>query len=250
MSGHSRWSTIKHRKGAIDARRGKLFSKFARLIMTAARQGGGDPSMNLPLRYALEKAKAANMTKDTIERSIKKGTGELEGAALEEILYEGYAAGGVALMLEILTDNRNRAASEIRKIMETRGGSLGSTGCVAWMFQTKGVFMIDASRVSEDRLMEIALDAGAEDLRTEGESFRVTCEPAAFEDLKNALAEAGLETDLAEIQRVPSQTVTVEGARAKQVLNLISQLEDHDDVQNVYSNFDIDEEVMQELASS
>ena len=167
-----------------------------------------------------------------------------------EILYEGYAGGGVALMLEILTDNRNRTASEIRKIIETRGGSLGSTGCVAWMFQTKGIFMIDASKVSEDRLMEIALDAGAEDLKTEGESFQVTCEPSAFEGLKNALAEAGLETDLAEIQRVPSQTVKVEGAKAKQVLDLINQLEDHDDVQNVYSNFDIDDKVMQELASS
>ena len=250
MSGHSKWSTIKHKKGALDAKRGKLFSKLARLIMTAARQGGGDPQMNLPLRYAIEKARAANMTKAAIERAVKKGTGELEGAHLEELVYEGYAPGGVALLLEILTDNRNRTASEIRKIIETRGGSLGSTGCVAWMFQTKGVFMIDTSKVNEDRLMEVVLEAGAEDLLIEGESFRVTCEPSAFEDVKIALAEAGLETELSEIQRVPTQSVTVERTKAKQVLDLVSQLEDHDDVQNVYSNFDIDEEVMQELLTS
>ena len=247
MSGHSKWSTIKHKKGALDAKRGKLFSKLARLIITAARQGGGDPSMNLSLRYAIEKARAANMTKDTIERAVKKGTGDLEGTMLEELLYEGYGPGGVALLLEVLTDNRNRTASGVRKIIENRGGSLGSTGCVAWMFQTKGVFMIDASKVGEDRLMDIALDAGAEDLKAEGESFQVTCEPSAFEDVRKALAEAGLEPELSEIQRVPMQTVKVEGAKAKQVLDLVSQLEDHDDVQNVYSNFDIDDSVMQEL---
>jgi len=247
MSGHSKWSTIKHKKGVLDARRGKLFSKLARLIITAARRGGGDPSMNLALRYAIDKAKAANMTRDTIERAVKKGTGDLEGASLDEVLYEGYAPGGVALMIEILTDNRNRTASEIRKLMENRAGSLGATGCVAWMFQTKGVFMVDASKVGEGRLMDIVLEAGAEDLKPEGESFQVTCEPSAFEDVKKALTEAGLEPDLAGIQHVPTQTVKVEGTRAKQVLDLVSELEDHDDVQNVYSNFDIDDSVMQEL---
>ena len=250
MSGHSKWSTIKHKKGALDAKRGKLFSKLARLIISAARQGGGDPAMNLPLRYAIDKAKAANMTKDTIERAIKKGTGELGGSHFEELVYEGYAPGGVALMLQILTDNRNRTASEIRKIMETRGGSLGATNCVAWMFNIKGVFMIEVSKVGEDRLMEVVLEAGADDLTTEGESFQVTCEPGAFEDVKKALEEAGLTPDLAEIQHVPTQTVKIERNRAKGVLDLISRLEDHDDVQNVYSNFDIDEDVMQEILAS
>lgn len=250
MSGHSKWSTIKHKKGALDARRGKLFSKLTKLLSNAARGGGGDPTMNLPLRYAVEKAKAANVPKDTIERAIKKGTGELEGSHLEELLYEGYAPGGVALMIEILTDSRNRTASEVRKIMEKRGGSLGSTGCVAWMFQTKGVLMIDALKVGEDRLMEVVLEAQAEDLESEGGSFRVTCEPARFEEVKKAVEDAGLSPELAEIQRVPGQTVKLEGPQARKVLELVAELEDHDDVQNVYSNFDIDDDVMQKLLAS
>jgi len=250
MSGHSKWATIKHKKGAIDAKRGKLFSKLARLIITAARKSGGDPDSNLHLRYAIDKAKAANMTKDTIERAIKKGTGELGGANYETVIYEGYAPGGVALMIEILTDNRNRTASEIRKVIENRGGSLGSANCVAWMFQTKGVFMVDSSKIGEDKLMEIVLEAGAEDLTAETGAFHVTCEPANFESVKHALEKAGITPDLAEIQRVPSQTVKLDRARARQVLSLISELEDHDDVQNVYGNFDIDDEVMQEIAAS
>ena len=250
MSGHSKWSTIKHKKGALDAKRGKLFSKIAKLIINAARRGGGDPDMNLALRYAIDKAKAANMTKDTIERAILKGTGELEGTQLEELLYEGYGPGGVALMVEILTDNRNRTASEIRKTLENRGGSLGSTNCVAWMFSVKGVFVVDASTVGEDKLMEVALEGGAEDLVREGDSFRVTCEPSDFEDVKKALEDAGIVTELAEIQRVPSQSVQVDRKHAKRVLDLISALEDHDDVQNVYSNFDMDEEVMQEVLAA
>jgi len=250
MSGHSKWSTIKHKKGALDAKRGKLFSKLAKLIINAARQGGGDPTMNLPLRYAIDKAKAANMTKDSIARAVKKGTGELGGAQIEELIYEGYGPAGVALMVEILTDNRNRTASQIRKLMENKGGSLGSTNCVAWMFSTRGVLMVDAASVGEDRLMEVVLEAGAEDLVTEGDSFRVTCEPSAFEDVKKALEDGGIAVELAEIQRVPSQSVKVERDKAKRVLDLISALEDHDDVQNVYSNFDMDEAVMQEVLAA
>ncbi len=249
MSGHSKWATIKHKKGALDAKRGKLFSKLARLIITAARKGGGDPDMNLHLRYAIDKAKAANMTKDTIERAVKKGTGELEGAAYESMAYEGYAPGGVALMIDILTDNRNRTAPEIRRIMENRGGSLGSVNCVAWMFQNKGVFMVDTSKAPEDRLMEIVLDAGAEDMEVQGSQYQVTCPTAAFDAVRKALEAAGITPDLAEIQRVPTQTVKLDRAHAKRVLELISDLEDQDDVQNVYSNFDIDEEVMQEIAA-
>ena len=249
MSGHSKWATIKHKKGALDAKRGKLFSKLARLIITAARKGGGDPDMNLHLRYAIDKAKAANMTKDTIERAVKKGTGDLEGAQYESMAYEGYAPGGVALMIDILTDNRNRTAPEIRRIMENRGGSLGSTNCVAWMFHNKGVFMIDASKVSEDKLMEIVLDAGAEDIETQGTQYSVTCPPQLFDVVRKALEAAGLTAELAEIQRVPTQTVKLDRANARRVLMLISDLEDQDDVQNVFSNFDIDEEIMQEIAA-
>jgi len=250
MSGHSKWSTIKHKKGALDAKRGKLFSKLAKLIINAARQAGGDPDMNLPLRYAIDKAKAANMTKDTIDRAIKKGTGELEGAQLEELVYEGYGPGGVALMIEILTDNRNRTAPEVRKLLENRGGSLGSTNCVAWMFSSKGVFIIDAATVEEDNLMEVVLDAGADDLETEDDVFRVTCEPTAFETVRKALEAAEIKTDLAEIQRVPSQSVKVERDKAKKVLDLLAAIEDHDDVQNVYSNFDMDEDVMEEALAA
>lgn len=250
MSGHSKWSTIKHKKGALDAKRGKLFSKLARAIITAARSGGGDPTMNLNLRYALDKARAANMTKDTIERAVKKGTGDLGGASYEAVVYEGYAPGGVALMVEVLTDNRNRSATDVRTVIEKRGGSLGSTNCVGWMFSTKGVFMIDSSTVTEDKLMEVVLEAGADDLETEGESFHITCDQSAFEDVKKAIGDAEIPTQLAEIQRVPSQSVKVDRSKAKQVLDLIGMLEDNEDVQNVYSNFDIDDDVMEELLAS
>jgi YebC/PmpR family DNA-binding regulatory protein len=249
MSGHSKWATIKHKKGALDAKRGKLFSKLARLIIVAARKGGGDPAMNLHLRYAIDKAKAACMTKDTIERAVKKGTGELEGANYESTMYEGYGPGGVALMIDILTDNRNRTAPEIRRIMENRGAALGSTNCVAWMFQTKGVFMVDASKISEDKLMEIVLEAGAEDLQAQENSFQITCPVNAFDLVRKALDKAGIAPDLAEVQHVPTQTVKVDGHKARQVIALINDLEDNDDVQNVYANFDIDEKVMQEIAA-
>jgi YebC/PmpR family DNA-binding regulatory protein len=250
MSGHSHWSSIKHKKGAIDAKRGKLFSKLSKLIITAAHHGGGDPDSNLRLRYAIDDARAANMTKDTIERAIKKGTGELEGMTYEELTYEGYAPGGVALMIEILTDSRNRTASEIRKVMENRGGSLGAANCVAWMFHRKGLFTIDASKVSEDKLMEVALDAGADDVKSEGKTIEVTCDPVDFEKVKKALTDAGITPEMAKTQRVPSQTVKVDRSHAKRVLDLISELEEHEDVQNVYSNFDIDEQIMQELIAA
>ena len=249
MSGHSKWATIKHKKGALDAKRGKLFSKLARLIITAARKSGGDPDSNLHLRYAIDKAKAANMTKDTIERAVKKGTGELGTANYDTVVYEGYAPGGVALMIEILTDNRNRTASEIRSVIENRGGSLGAANCVAWMFRTKGVFMVDSSKIAEDKLMELVLDAGAEDLTADMGAFHVTCEVAKFESVRKALEHAGIAPDLAEIQHVPSQTVKLERAAARRVLGFISELEDHEDVQNVAANFDVDEEVMQTIAA-
>ena len=249
MSGHSKWATIKHKKGALDAKRGKLFSKLARLIITAARKGGGDPDMNLHLRYAIDKAKAANMTKDTIERAVKKGTGDLEGAAYESVVYEGYGPGGVALMIDILTDNRNRTAPEIRRIIENRGGALGSNNCVAWMFHNKGVFMIETSKIAEDKLMEIVLEAGAEDMEVQGSQYSVTCPTQAFDAVRKALDKAGIVPDLAEFQRVPTQTVKLDLAKARQVLTLISELEDHEDVQNVAANFDVDEEVMQTIAA-
>ena len=247
MSGHSKWSTIKHKKGALDAKRGKLFSKIAKLIMNAARKGGGDPDMNLALRYAIDKGKAANMTKDTIERAVKKGTGELGGLQFEELIYEGYGPGGVALMMEILTDKRTRTAPELRKLLEKKGGALGSTNCVAWMFSTKGVFLVKTDAVDEEALMDLVLDAGADDLIEDGELFSVSCATTAFEDVKKALAAAEIPTELAEIQHVPSQTVNIGRDKAKKVLGLMSELEDHDDVQNVYSNFDIDDDVMEEI---
>jgi YebC/PmpR family DNA-binding regulatory protein len=250
MSGHSKWSTIKHKKGAIDAKRGKLFSKLAKLLITAARNGGGDPDSNLPLRYAMDKAKAANMTKDTIERAIKKGTGELEGARLESLVYEGYAPGGVAVMIEVLTDSRNRTAPEIKKILEGRGGSLGATHCVAWMFSSKGLFRVDVSKIGEDRLLEIVLDGGADDMRRDGSAFEITCDPTAFHRVQQALEAAGIEPDLGEIRRVPSVVVKLDKNGTARVLQLLEELEDHDDVQNVYSNFDADEKVLEELASS
>src|SRR5215467_10508722 len=239
MSGHSHWATIKHKKGAIDAKRGKLWSKLSRAIIIAARHGGGDPTMNLKLRYAIDKARSVSMPKDNIERAIKRGTGEMEGAIFEEITYEGYGPGGVAIMVEVLTDNRNRTASEIRKIFERSGGKMGSAGCVGYMFERKGLFSIDAKSSDEDTLMSLALDAGADDLRHSGNTFDVTCDPSVFNQVQEAIQKAGLTPLVAEISQVPKIPVDVDMETGRKVMRLMEALDDHDDAQNVYSNVNL-----------
>ncbi|MHC4637567.1 MAG: YebC/PmpR family DNA-binding transcriptional regulator [Planctomycetota bacterium] len=249
MAGHSHWAGIKHKKAANDAKRGKVWSKIARIIIVAAKTGGGDPAQNLSLRYAIEKAKAANMPKDTIEKAIKKGTGELGGINYEEVLYEGYGPAGVAIMVEALTDNRNRTAPQIKKIFEKRNGSLGTSGCVNWMFKKKGLITVNNTDASEDNLMEIALGSGAEDMVNTGEVFEITCDPVAFEDLKNALQEKEIPTQVAEISMVPENMIPVEDEEtAQRILALMEDFEDHEDVQNVYANFDIPDEILAKIS--
>lgn len=250
MSGHSHWAGIKHRKGAADAKRGKLFSKLAKQITVAARHGGGDPAMNLSLRYAIDRAKASSMPKDNIERALKKGTGEIEGAALEEIRYEGYAPAGVAVMLEILTDNRNRTGAEIRKIFEKLGGNLGTANCVSFLFENKGLISVKTSAVEEDALMEIALDVGAENLEKAGEVYEITTTPANLYKVKTALEAKKIPLESADITFLPVTKVTLDEHDARKVLNLLDQLEDHDDVQNIHSNYDISDEILHKIAES
>jgi len=244
MSGHSHWATIKHKKGAIDAKRGKLFSKLSRAIIIAARHGGGDPEMNLKLRYAIDKARQVSMPKDNIERAIKRGTGEVEGMTFEEITYEGIGPGGVAFLVEVLTDNRNRTATEIRKIFERSGGKMGSAGSVGYLFERKGVFSIDAASTDEDSLMSIALDAGADDLKRAGNYFEITCDPTAFNHVMEALKSHNLTPMVAEISQVPKVPVDVNAEAGKKVVRLMEALDDHDDTQNVYSNATITEEMV------
>ncbi len=245
MSGHSHWAGIKHKKAANDARRGRAWSKIARMIIVAAKAGGGDPGQNLTLRYAIDKAKAANMPKDTIEKAVKKGTGELGAVNYEDVLYEGYGPGGVAIMVDGLTDNRNRTAPEIKKIFEKRGGSLGASGCVNWMFSKKGLITVRTDAIAEDDLMEIALSAGAEDMDNTGEVYELTCEAGAYEQLKKGLEEKEIPTEVAEISMVPQNMVPVGDANtARKILGLMEDLEDHDDVQNVYANFDIPDDIL------
>jgi YebC/PmpR family DNA-binding regulatory protein len=246
MSGHSHWATIKHKKGAIDAKRGKLFSKLSRAIIIAARHGGGDPEMNLKLRYAIDKAREVSMPKDNIERAIKRGTGAAEGLIFEEVTYEGYGPGGVAILVETLTDNRNRTNSEIRKIFERSGGKMGSAGNVAYQFERKGVFSIDASAVDEDTLMSIVLDAGAEDMKRSGSTFDITCDPTGFNKVQDALKKNNLNATVAEISQVAKVPVDVDVETGKKVLRLMEALDDQDDVQNVYSNVNMSEELVAE----
>ena len=246
MSGHSHWATIKHKKGAIDAKRGKLFSKLSRAIIIAARHGGGDPEMNLKLRYAIDKARQVSMPKDNIERAIKRGTGEMEGLSFEEITYEGYGPGGVAVLVDVLTDNRNRTASEIRKIFERSGGKMASAGSVAYLFERKGTFGIDASTTDEDTLMGVALDAGADDLKRSGSTFEITCDPGAFSQVQAALQKSGLKPVVAEISQVAKVPVDVEVETGKKVMRLMEALDDHDDVQNVYSSLNLTEAMVAE----
>jgi YebC/PmpR family DNA-binding regulatory protein len=244
MSGHSHWATIKHKKGAIDAKRGKLWSKLSRAIIIAARHGGGDPTMNLKLRYAIDKAREVSMPKDNIERAIKRGTGELEGQTFEEITYEGFAPGGVAMMIDVLTDNRNRTASEIRKMFERHGGTMGSAGSVAYLFQRKGVFNVAPGGKDEDTMLGIALEAGAEDMRSAGPNFEITCDPPSFNKVKDALAKAGLTVQTAEVAQVPKAPTDVDVETAQKVMRLIETLDDQDDVQNVYSSMNFSDEIV------
>ena len=246
MSGHSHWARIKHDKASNDNKRGAVWSKLARRIIVAAKVGGGNPDENLSLRYAIDDSKAANMPSDTIRKAILKGTGELGATTYEDVLYEAYGPGGVAFMVEGLTDNRSRTAPEMRKIFERFGGQLGASNCVAWMFEKKGVFAIDRKAAEEDALMEIALAAGADDVTSDEKLFEVTCHPAQFAAVKQALADKGIATISGEIAMVPKTTVQVAGDKARSVLKLLEMLEDHDDVQHVYANFEMPDDVMAE----
>jgi len=248
MSGHSHWATIKHKKGAIDAKRGKLWSKLSRAIIIAARHGGGDPNSNLKLRYAIDKARAVSMPKDNIERAIKRGTGELEGMTYEEITYEGFGPGGVAVMVDVVTDNRNRTAGEIRKLFEKGGGHMGSAGNVAYLFERKGLISVSATGTDEDTLMGIVLDAGAEDLKRSGDTFDITCDAGSFSHVKAALEKSNVTPTHAEITQLPKVQVDKDIETAKKVMRLLEALDDHDDVQNVYSNLNLTEEVMAEVS--
>ncbi len=241
MSGHSKWATIKHAKGAADAKRGQLFTKFIKEISIAARMGGGDPNSNPRLRTAMLKARAANMPKDNIERAIKKGTGELGASTFEELLYEGYGPGGVAILVEVLTDNKNRAAANVRNLFSKNGGNLGATGSVAYMFNRKGVIEYDAETADEDTIMEVGLEAGADDVANEGGVITVTTDPAAFEAVLEALQAKGFESLSAEISMVPDTYSTLDNETTRKVLKLQDKLEEDDDVQNVYTNLDIPE---------
>ncbi len=249
MSGHSHWAGIKHKKAANDAKRGKTWSKVARMIIVAAKNGGGDPSANLSLRYAIDKAKAANMPKDTIEKAIKKGTGDLAGISFEEVLYEGYGPSGVAVMVEALTDNRNRTGPEIKKLFEKHGGSLGTSGCVNWMFSQKGLITVNTASVDEEQLLEIALGAGASDMQTMGDVYEITCEPGAYEELKKALQDKEIATEVAEISMVPQTTIDISNEHtAGRIISLMEAFDDHDDVQNAYANFDIPDDIMNKIS--
>ena len=251
MSGHSKWSSIKHKKGAADAKRGKLFSKLSRAIIVAAREGGPDPAANLALQNAIEKARGVSMPKDNIERAIARGSGaDAEAASFETVIYEGYGPSGVAVMAEALTDNRNRTASEVRHIFTKNDGNLGATGAVAWLFERRGVVLVAADGADEDELVLVAAEGGAEDVERDGSSFQVTADPESLTAVREAVEAAGFTVEGAELTMVPKTTVEVEDeAAAKKILRLMDALEDNDDVQDVYSNFDIPERVLETVAS-
>jgi YebC/PmpR family DNA-binding regulatory protein len=248
MSGHSAWKNIKHKKAAIDAKRGKAWSKCARAIIVAARSGGGDSETNLGLRYAIDEARFHNMPRDTIEKAIKKGTGALAAEHYEAAIYEGYGPAGVAVMLEILTDNRNRTAPEIRTVFEKNGGRLGATGCVAYLFQPRGQITVAKADTDEDKIITLALDAGALDTQDDGEQWLVLTEPARLMAVRDALEAAGLKVQSAQLTRIPATTVTVGGDDARRVVALLEALEDHDDVQKVHANCDIPDEALASLS--
>jgi len=244
MSGHSKWASIKHKKAKVDAARGRIFTKLIREITVAARVGGGDPNGNPRLRTAVLAARAVNMPADNIDRAIKKGTGELEGVRFEEITYEGYGPGGVAVMVEVVTDNKNRTVGEIRKLFSKNAGNLGESGCVAFTFHKKGYIQVEASAVDEDKLMTIALDAGAEDMQREESLFAIITTSKDFEKVRDAITKSGIKPLSSEVTMVPTTNVKLEGKQAEQMIRLMEELEEHDDVQHVYANFDIPEEIL------
>ncbi|MEW6087253.1 MAG: YebC/PmpR family DNA-binding transcriptional regulator [bacterium] len=247
MSGHSKWHSIKHKKAKADAQRGKLFTKIIRELTVAARSGGGDPNSNARLRTAMQAAKEANMPGDTLKKAVQRGTGELPGVNYEEMNYEGYGPSGVAIMLDVVTDNKNRTAAEIRNIFSKYNGNMGEVGCVNWMFHKKGLIIVDKKKASEDQLMEIVLDAGAEDITDQGANFEIITKPENLHIVKDALVKKGIEPDSAAVSMVPSSSIKVEDRDAEKVLKLIEALEEHDDVQNVYANFDIDESIIEKI---
>ena len=249
MSGHSKWHSIKHKKGALDAKRGRAFTKLIKEITIAARIGGGDPDGNPRLRKAISDAKGLNMPTDNIKRAVMKGTGELEGGTIDEVMYEGYGPGGVALIVETVTDNRNRTVSEIRHVFSKNGGNMGEAGSVSWMFHKKGLIVVDAAKADEDTLMSLALDAGADDLKGEGSTYEIYTAPNTMDAVVEALKAKSIEPASAEVSMIPQNTVTVEGKNAQQVLKLMEALDDHDDVQHVYANFDMEESEMAEAIS-
>ncbi len=248
MSGHSKWANIKHRKASQDAKRGNLFQKLVKAVIIAAKEGGGDPSMNMRLKAAIDRAKAASVPNDNIIRGIKRGTGEIEGAQYEEIVYEAYGPGGVAILVEVLTDNRNRTASEMRALLTRNGGSLGEAGSVAWMFERKGMIEISGKDLDEETLMTAALEGGADDLEKTDEGYLVYCDPSSLPDVRETLEKAGYQVERAESEMVPKNTVAITSReKAQKMLRLMDIIEEHDDTQNVYGNFDIPDEIMESL---
>ncbi len=243
MSGHSHWATIKHKKAALDAKKNKVFSKTSRLIILAARTGGGDPAGNLKLQYAIEGARACNMPRETIERAIKRGTGELEGLTFEETTYEGYGPGGIAIMVDALTDNKNRTASEVRKIFEGHAGNMGTAGCVSFMFDRKGIVTVAAAGVNEDALMSDVLDAGAENMEKAGDGFVITCAPPDFEKVKGALAKK-YKVESSELGKIPKNSIQLDEENGRKMITLMDALDDHDDVQQVHANFELPESLL------
>ncbi len=251
MSGHSKWASIKHKKGAVDAKRGKLFTKLIRELTVAARDGGGSPDANSGLRIAIQKAKDANMPADNIERAIKKGTGELEGTSYENVSFEGYAPGGVAVMVEGLTDNKNRTTSDVRNIFSKRGGNMAGAGSVAFQFEKKGIFLVKRGSANEEELMTIAIDAGADDFTSDEDFFQITCQPQDFDKVRSALLGEKVQVESGELSMVPKNTIKIKDMDiAKKVLQLVDELEDNDDVQNVYSNFDIPDKIINEIENA
>lgn len=248
MAGHSHWANISIKKGIADKKKGKLFGKLSKAIIVACQHGGGDPNINLKLRYAIDKARSQSMPKENIDRAIKRGTGESDGEQYDEIIYEGYGPHGVAVMCDILTENRNRTAGEVRKIFEVHNGNLGATNCVAWMFERKGLFIIPKQHIEEGRLFELALEAGADDVQQLGDIFEVTCDPTNFEAVQAAFETHKVPSDSAEVTRIAKNTVDLNVEQTKQVLKLLEALEDHEDIQAVTSNFNASEEVMQAAA--
>jgi len=248
MSGHSKWATTKHRKAAQDAKKGKIFTKLIREITIAAREGGGKIETNPKLRLALERARQANMPNDNMERAVKKGTGELPGVTYEQVVYEGYGPGGVAILVDVVTDNKNRASAEVRNLFSKKGGNLAGSGSVNWIFKTKGYFLVEQSKVDEETLMSVVLEHGAEDMKGEGDVYEITCDVKAYDQVRKALEEKKIPIQSSEITKLPTSHVKVESGTAKQLLQLIDALEDHDDVQNVYANFDIPDEVLQTIS--